>query len=293
MRRHLLGLMAGLVLAAMAGNGHAEPWPAGSSIVPIARAAPGGETVRAFIYKPAAFGADDPILFVMHGVQRNADVYRDNWIAEAEARRVLVIVPEMSQALFPREAGYNFGSMVDRAGVWQPTERWAWQVIETIFDAARAGTGSRRQTYALFGHSAGAQFVHRFVMFAPAARYDIAISANAGWYTMPTFEVAFPYGLGTSPLDDKGLMAALQKPVIILLGEADTDPAHPSLRRDAGADAQGLHRFARGQAFFAQASAQAKRRGVSFGWRLETVPGVAHDNAGMAASAARLMFGAR
>ena len=53
----------------------------------------------------------------------------------------------------------------------------------------------------MFGHSAGAQFVHRFVMFAPGPNLRTAISANAGWYTTLEENVAFPYGLKDAPVD--------------------------------------------------------------------------------------------
>lgn len=75
----------------------------------------------------------------------------------------------------------------------------------------------------------------------------------------------------------------------LLLGEQDTDPRHPSLRRDAGSDAQGTNRFDRGQAFFAAARAAAARLGVECRWRLETVPGVGHSDPGMAHAAAPLL----
>ena len=67
-------------------------------------------------YRPAALQPNDRILFVMHGVRRDADRYRDDWVALAEANRFLLVVPEMTQALFPKEAGYNLGNMVDAAG---------------------------------------------------------------------------------------------------------------------------------------------------------------------------------
>jgi poly(3-hydroxybutyrate) depolymerase len=233
--------------------------------------------VRVWTFRPAALTATDRIVFVMHGVERNADVYRDNWIAAAEARRFMLVVPEMSQKAFPGDAGYNFGNMVDKSGTRQPPERWAWRSIERVFDAIREATASSRTTYAIFGHSAGAQFVHRLVLYADNPRLDAAIAANAGWYTVPVFDIAFPYGLAGSPIDVERVRANFAKPLVILLGDQDIDPKHRSLRRDAGSDAQGLHRFARGQHFVATAAAEARRLGVPFAWRMDVVPGVAHE----------------
>jgi poly(3-hydroxybutyrate) depolymerase len=264
--------------------------PVGPASVEIANAAPDGGPVRVFTYRPAGLTPDDAIVFVMHGVRRNADDYRNTWIAPAETRRFLVVAPEMSQAAFPGDAGYNFGNMVDESGVARPPERWAWRTIERIFDATRAATGSTRITYSIFGHSAGAQFVHRFVMYAEVARLDAAIAANAGWYTVPMFDVAFPYGLKGSPSDATRMKANFAKPLVILLGDRDIDPNHKALRRDAGADAQGTYRLARGQYFMRASAVEAQRLGASFAWRMETVPGVAHNETGMTAAAVRWLF---
>jgi hypothetical protein len=46
--------------------------------------------------------------------------------------------------------------------------------------------------------------------------------------------------------------------------------------------------MARGLRFFAEAREAATRLGVPFRWRLETVPGVGHDNGRMAARAAAI-----
>ena len=52
------------------------------------------------------------------------------------------------------------------------------------------------QRYHIYGRSAGGQFVHRLALFVPEARCEAAITANAGWYTVPTFAGdGFPYGL--------------------------------------------------------------------------------------------------
>jgi hypothetical protein len=58
----------------------------------------------------------------------------------------------------------------------------------------------RVEGYYLYGHSAGAQFVHRHLAFICAGgnplRVIRAVAANAGFYTEPTFEVPFPFGFG-------------------------------------------------------------------------------------------------
>ncbi|MEI6160395.1 MAG: hypothetical protein WCP77_11205, partial [Roseococcus sp.] len=77
--------------------------------------------------------------------------------------------------------------------------------------------------------------------------------------------------------------------VTILLGDQDNDPTHFQLRRDAVTDVQGLHRFERGQNFFAAARAAAEGYGIPCGWSLAVVPGVAHSNAGMARAAAEIL----
>ena len=45
------------------------------------------------------------------------------------------------------------------------------------FVTVKAATGNRSERYHLYGHSAGAQFVHRFLYFMPDARVAKAVAA--------------------------------------------------------------------------------------------------------------------
>src|SRR5262249_36603447 len=154
----------------------------------------------------------------------------------------------------------------------------SFRVIESLFDTVLAQTGSRRERYHLVGHSAGAQFVHRFVLFMHRARVERAVAANAGWYTLPLRDVAFPHGLGGIGYTGRELRCALARPLTIVAGECDTE-ADRYLDRSHRSMAQGENRFARAARFFETGRAAAERLGLPFGWRFESVPDVGHDDA--------------
>ena len=229
----------------------------------------------------------------MHGMQRNADEYRDQWYALAEEHDFLLVVPEFDERDFAGARGYNLGHVYGPKGGARDPSRWAFSAIEPIFDEVRRRYGMTAQGYAIYGHSAGAQFVHRFLLHVPDARVSRAVSANAGWYTMPDLAVDFPYGVRGSVVGRDRLRQALQLPLVVLLGQDDTDPEDPDLRRTPGALAQGPHRLARGQAFFGAGQVAAQQLGVPYAWRLETVPGADHDNRKMAPAAIPYLLGER
>nr|WP_314072735.1 hypothetical protein [uncultured Roseococcus sp.] len=278
MRRR--AILAGLMTPALA----RAALPAGRSRITFEEpsgVAPG--MMAAFLYRPAAWQAGGKVVVVLHGLRRDAGNYRDAWIPLAEARGFLVVCPEFSAAQFPGDRYYNFGNA--RA----PEAAWTFFALDRAVAAAFRALEAPPTPFALYGHSAGAQFVHRYLLLTGAPRASRLVSANAGWYTWPDFGIAFPFGLGDCAATEAGLRAALTRPVTILLGEEDTNPHHPALRRDPQADRQGVTRFARGQAFFAAAREVAARDGLPFGWTLRTVPGVGHSNSGMAPSAAEIL----
>ena len=234
---------------------------------------------------PESFTPDSPILIVMHGVKRNATDYRDAWAPHAERYGALLAAPEFDGKGFPTPRQYEVGNMRDRDRRPLPPEEWTYGTMDAVFAQLVALTGSRRTGYGLFGHSAGAQLVHRMLTFHPCDRVERAVAANAGCYTMPAMEERFPYGLGEmAPHADVARLLA--KPLTILLGEEDCDPDSPMLLKSPEAMRQGPHRFARGQAYFREGEALAAKLGVPFGWRLVTVPGVGHSNKKLAPYAA-------
>lgn len=291
----LLAILLLFAGPAMAQGRPAAPPPAA---VPPALAAAGvqrflfsgwaGPALPVWYLRPASASADAPVLFVMHGVGRDVDRYIGEWVALATAHGVVVVVPEYSQASFPQAAGYNNGGLLAANGTARPRAQQAWSALDPIFEAIVAREGLTAQRYTLYGHSAGAQFVHRFVLTGGAPRLGRAIAANAGSYMFPTTQRDWPFGAGGLPPGLFDAARAFAQPLTLLLGTADNDPNHRSLPDQPGARAQGPHRLARGQAFYAFARQAA---GPQLAWACALAPGVGHDNGRMAPFALALVLG--
>jgi hypothetical protein len=249
------------------------------------------QPVKVWYLAPPRDVAQAEILIVIPGTGRDAEEYRADWVTQVRDRNVLLLVPEFSEDDFPGVSSYNLGNMVDEAGDPVPQAEWSFQLVEALFDHVVRDVGSQARTYAMFGHSAGAQFVHRFVEFMPSNRARVAIAANAGWYTMLDDAVRFPYGTKGSPLSEREMGPALRSNLIVLLGADDNDSSASNLRRDEDADAQGVNRLDRGVAFYQRARDAAKDHSLPFQWYLVVVPGVAHSRTDMAKVAAPLIFG--
>jgi poly(3-hydroxybutyrate) depolymerase len=251
--------------------------------------AEGNKTVRVWYYRPQSFDHDSPVVFVMHGKDRNGRDYRDDWIPYAEEKGVLLLAPEFSQWDYPGSSGYNLGNMFTVTGEKNSKALWSFTAVEEIFDFVRTITHSRVEQYSIYGHSAGAQFVHRLLMFCPEARVKKAIAANAGWYTTPTDDNLYPYGLKGSGVADSCTSSAFRRRLTILLGADDTNPFHNGLRKTREAMAQGIHRLARGCSFYETARKESVEQQVPLLWQLQIIPGVGHSNSAMASYAAKLL----
>ena len=223
------------------------------------------------------------------GADREGNSPRETWIPYAEQYSSLLVVPEFSQQYYPGDQWYIGGNTYDAAN-WQPKANWTYMAIEHLFDDVRAKSGATTDTYLFDGHSAGGQFVHRMVTLLPEARYSRAVAANAGVYLLPTFTVPYGFGLKDSPLYENELPSVFARKLIIMSGEKDTNPNDSSLANFPEAEAQGSTRFARAQFYYATAQSEAGRLGVPLNWEYHTVPGVGHDEAGMASPSAALLF---
>ena len=187
-----------------------------------------------------------PILFIFPGMNRNADDYLNAWINLAEQYSVMVFSFEFSDTYYPGSISYQQGCIVDNNGVYVEEDFWTFSAIEPVFDFIKSELDYQSNDYDIFGHSGGAQFVHRFIQFKPLSRANRAVAANSGWYTLPDTNVLYPYGLKNTVLTYIDIENSFQKNLEIHLGKNDNDPNDPSLRKTPEANLQGLHRLDRG-----------------------------------------------
>lgn len=241
-----------------------------------------GESMRVFYHRPTGDVTNLPVLFVMHGVNRNADTYRNNWVELSEKHKILVIVPEFSKEQFPGSRMYNYGNLRTKDGTMNPEEEWSYSLIDPIFEHVKKTTGNRAKQYDLFGHSAGSQFAHRFFLFKQNTKVNRVVAANAGTYTMLDLDIDFPFGLKEMNYHERKLKNALERKLIVQLGEEDTDPNHRNLNVSPEAMKQGKHRLERGENFYAKAKELANTLNADFKWTIRKVPRAEHNNAKMA-----------
>ncbi len=221
------------------------------------------------------------VLFSMHGDERSGYFQRNVWRNLAEEHGFIVLSPQFSRENKWMENDYQFGgvSKSDKEFIPKPKEEWTYAIIEHLFDYFKVCTGNTAKVYDMFGHSAGGQFVHRYLLMTPHARVGKAVAANPGNYTYPddTIPLGWPYSLyGTPFATDEYLVPFFKRKLTILIGTKDTELAtarSPKLHVYA---VQGIHRYDRAWKFFNACQFLAQKKGYQFNWSIGEVPDAGH-----------------
>jgi len=233
-----------------------------------------GDDLPVFVAKPGKINKATRLVVVMHGRKRNAEEYRDQWIEAAKDLNLLVVVPEFSEKNFPEVWGFNYGNVITPES--EPIEKklHAFSSISPLANEAIEKFKLKSNNWGIYGHGAGAHFVHRYVLHQPEANHTLAIAANLGWYLSMT-DQQWPFGLTNSGIEDAQLKQAFSKYFLLMLGKADTStkPNSPYAKEHWDSiSLQGEHRLARGRNFFKSAVEKSKEVDQFFKWGMVEVP---------------------
>jgi predicted esterase len=228
------------------------------------------------------------VMFVMHGTDRNAKDYLEAWTDFADANNYLIVAPEFSELIKGETFDYQEGNVWNQNHAWNSKEDWAFSTIERIFSELQTNNSLLTDSFLIFGHSAGAQFVHRMLLFMPEAHIKMAFAANAGWYTFPNQEEKFPYGIMLTTINDQSLAQAFSKKLFVLLGDADVKSEH--LRETKKANKQGRTRIQRGTKFFEYSKNKAKQLDTEFNWTKKIIKHTGHNYILMSKEAQKIIL---
>ena len=255
-----------------------------------------GVDLPVFVAKPGKINKATRLVVVMHGRKRNAEEYRDQWIEAAKDLNLLVVVPEFSEKNFPEVWGFNYGNVITPES--EPIEKklHAFSSISPLANEAIEKFELKSNNWGIYGHGAGAHFVHRYVLHQPEANHTLAIAANLGWYLSMT-DQQWPFGLTNSGIEATQLKQAFGKYFLLMLGKADTStkPNSPYVKEHWDTiNLQGEHRLARGRNFFKTSVEKSKEVDQFFKWGMVEVPTTTgHGNTKQMVPYAAEMFFAR
>src|SRR5262245_31410161 len=221
-----------------------------------------------FLYVPDSATAGAPALVSVHGISRNAHEQAVVFSNLCDQRGTVLVVP-----VFTAEQHKDY----QRLGRRRRGDRVDLLLDRFLSEAASLCGADVAQVY-MFGFSAGAQFVHRYLMAHPHRVARAAVAAS-GWYTFPDPARRYPYGIrpGRSlPGVDFNPERFLRVPVEVLVGTDDIGVSN--LRRGPRIDAQqGTSRVERARNWVASMRAAATEFGLRPRVSLTEVPGIDHS----------------
>ena len=241
-----------------------------------------------FYHLPKTIDNDTKVLFVVHGNTRNADDYLNSWIRLTKDKNIAIFAPHFKRSSF---ISFNTLQMSTSNGkIRTDTDLYLHNSIDTLFKYIKTKFKLNDKLYDIYGHSAGAQFVHRYLLMSDNPSVNKAVAANAGWYTFLN-GADFPYGVKNPPisLTDSNVKKFLSTNLYILIGTNDID-VDSSINKSKGAQKQGINRLQRAKNFFTYTESIVEQNNLEFKWKYQAVPGAPHSNKVMSRAAVLLLF---
>src|SRR6185312_10949627 len=140
-----IGLAMALPFAAAHAQGTIEPGK-GAQVATVA-----GKSLKVETYRPQRC-QPHLLLLVFHGIDRDADRYRDRARPVADRLCAVIVAPEFDLKTFPRDL-YQYGGIVDHGHLMAPGTRTV-DLVEPLADWARKRLGDSGMPFMLMGHPA-------------------------------------------------------------------------------------------------------------------------------------------
>ena len=236
---------------------------------------------------PNAINEDTEVIFVIHGNSRNADDYLSAWIPLVQNKNVIIAAPNFDKKnfryFFLLESAESNGAINERSDSYINTS------ISLFFNYFKSRFALNANTYKMFGHSAGAQFTHRYMLLSNDQRISDTVIANAGWYTFLNGE-QYPYGIKDTPIEisSSHIRWFMSNKTSLLIGSIDTNLN--KVNSSAGAQKQGITRVDRADNYFKSLIDISDKKEIPFRWSYKVINDVGHDYQKMTPIAASILL---
>lgn len=232
------------------------------------------------------------ILVIAHGTrgkdetaQQTAKAYLNNWTDFSESHGIALIVPVFDDDRFGNTGG-GYGGYRGLFGKHVPADDFVIGLVTSY----QADLGLPPEPFLLYGHSAGGQFVVRFLVRHPD-RVRRAVASAPGRYSYPAGLAPWPYGAGLltrtitwsdgtmQSVDVRGALDNYAKAagkIHVIVGSQDTAPQPQRPLHD------GTNRIELAESWVAAMNDVAMRFGAAGRANLSIVPGIGHNSRALA-----------
>lgn len=243
--------------------------------------------IELFYITPKKIDKDTELLFVMHGNDRNAKDYISAWIPHIKNKNIIVVAPRFDKR------NYRYFFLLESANssgvINNNSNDYINSSISSFYNFFKSKFSLNTNKYMMFGHSAGAQFTHRYMLFSNDKRISNAVVANAGWYTFLN-GADFPYGINNSPIDitPNDIRWFMSNRSTLLIG--GNDISLNDVNSSRGAINQGRTRLDRANNYFNVMIDIADKENIPLRWTYKVVDRVGHDYKKMTFQAAKILL---
>ena len=243
--------------------------------------------VEIFYITPKKIDKDTQLLFIIHGNSRNAEDYISAWIPYISNKNIIVVAPQFNKNSF--RYFFLLESATSSGKINNNPDNYINNSISSFFNFFQSKFSLSTNKYKMFGHSAGAQFTHRYMLLSNDRRISNAVIANAGWYTFLNGN-NFPYGIKNSPIDISSdhIKWFMSNKTSLLIGNNDINLK--SVNSSKGAQRQGITRVDRANSYFESLVNISDDNNIPFRWSYKVVDEADHDYLKMTPVAAKILL---